>query len=178
MQLTNESTIKNFLNYLLTSGKSKISIKNYKSDISHFLAWAVLKLKSFGTYAESFLEITPFINRDFFTNYKNFMIENGTKTKTINRRLSTLRGFSRYLASEQIIDLDFMEGIQNTGIGIPTKVQEKTQDIVEKFRESLTKNKKTKPNTVKNYISDVRSFLAWTSELDAANRKGDLPNGV
>jgi len=178
MQPINEPTIKNFLNHLLDSGKSKVSIKNYKSDIGHFLAWAMLKLKSLGTYAESFQEITPFINHDFFVSYKNYMIENEAKTKTINRRLSTLRGFSRYLTSMQIFDLDFMDGIQNTGIGIPTKVQEKTQDIVESFRESLTKDKKAKPNTVKNYVSDVRSFLAWTSELDMANRKGDLPNGV
>ncbi|OGM88104.1 hypothetical protein A2594_01950 [Candidatus Woesebacteria bacterium RIFOXYD1_FULL_41_28] len=106
------------------------------------------------------------------------MVENQTKIKTINRRLSTLRGFSRYLTSLQVLDLDFMEGIQNVGIGTPTKTQEKTQDIVDRFRESLSKDKKASPNTVKNYISDVRNFLAWTSEFDIDNQKGKLPNGI
>jgi len=178
MQPINDSTIKNFLKHLIDEGKSAVSVKNYKSDIAHFLAWAVLRLKSFGTYAENFIEITPFINHDFFTSYKSFMVENQTKIKTINRRLSTLRSFSRHLTSLQVLDLDFMEGIQNVGIGTPTKTQEKTQDIVDKFRESLSKNKKASPNTVKNYISDVRSFLAWTSEFDMDNQKGKLPNGI
>ena len=178
MQLTNNEIVKDFLNHLLGEGKSAVSVKNYKSDVAHFLAWAVLRLKSFGTYAENFLEITPFINHDFFGGYKSFMVENKTKIKTINRRLSTLRGFSRYLTSLQVLDLDFMEGIQNVGIGTPTKAQEKTQDIVDRFRESLSKDKKTSPNTVKNYISDVRNFLAWTSEFDIDNQKGKLPNGI
>ena len=74
MKLTADKTIKNFLSQLATEGKSLVSIKNYKSDLNHFLAWAVLKLKSFGTYAESFAEIAPFINHSFFEEYKNFMV--------------------------------------------------------------------------------------------------------
>lgn len=177
MTLSNDKTVKDFLNQLLAQGKSLVSIKNYKSDLNHFLAWAVLKLKSFGTYAESFAEMTPFINHSFFKEYKSFMVENKVKEKTINRRLSTLRNFSKFLYSEGVLDKNFTEGIQNVGIGIPTKAQEKVTDIVERFRESLDKEKKVSPNTVKNYISDVRSFLAWVSETDTKNRKGALPNG-
>ncbi|MCL5019592.1 MAG: site-specific integrase [Patescibacteria group bacterium] len=172
MLLINDNIIKNFLDNLQNEGKSKVSIKNYKSDIAHFLAWATLKLKSFGTYAENISEITPFVSREFFNEYKNYMVENKIKIKTINRRLSSLRNFSHFLHSVHILDEDFMRGIQNAGIGIPTKMQEKSRDIVEKFRESLTKGEKVSPNTIKNYISDVRSFLAWV------NQKGELPNGV
>lgn len=177
MALSNDKTIKNFLNWLLAQGKSFVSIKNYKSDLNHFLAWAVLKLKSFGTFVESFGEITPFISHSFFEEYKEFMIQNKIKDKTINRRLSTLRSFSKFLYSEGILDKNFSEGIQNVGIGIHTKTQEKVADIIGRFRESLDKEKKVSPNTVKNYISDVRSFLAWVSEADTKNRKGALPNG-
>ena len=81
MFLINDNTIKNFLNNLQSEGKSKVSIKNYKSDIAHFLAWATLKLKSFGTYVESVAEITPFVSREFFKEYKNYMVENKIKQK-------------------------------------------------------------------------------------------------
>lgn len=172
MKLTNDSTIKKFLDNLLTEGKSSVSVKNYKSDISHFLAWAILKLKSFGTYAESVLEITPFINQNFFNEYKNYMIENKIKVKTINRRLSTLRNFSNFLFSNQIIDNDFMHGIQNTGIGIAGKMQGISTDIVDEFRESLVRSEKASENTVRNYVSDVKSFLSWLEQ------KGELPNGI
>lgn len=169
-------TITNFLEKLKNEGKSSVSIKNYKSDISHFLAWAMLKLKSYGNYAESVLEICPFINKDFFNEYKNYLVENKTKDKTVNRRLSTLRNFSTFLYSAQLVDKDYMHGIQNVGIGILSSVQEKTQDIVDKFRESLVGNGKVSANTVKNYVADVRSFLTWVESSDL-KKKGDLPNG-
>jgi len=172
MNVIKDTAINNFLNNLLNEGKSKVSIKNYKSDISHFLAWATLKLKSFGTYAENVSEIVPFINQKFFNEYKDYMAENGINTKTINRRLSTLRNFSKFIYSTHLIDQDFMSGIQNVGIGMPTKVQKISQDIVESFRESLLTGKKASANTVKNYASDVKSFLAWIEQ------KGDLPNGL
>lgn len=171
MQLNNDSTIKNFLNNLQNEGKSFVSIKNYKSDITHFLAWAFLKLKAFGTYAESVTEIIPFINQKFFHEYKAYMVENNIKTKTINRRLSSLRNFSKYLYSTQAVDRDFMQGIQNVGIGIQSAVQGMGSEIVERFKESLVKSEKVSSNTVKNYVSDIKSFLDWL------NKKGELPNG-
>jgi len=172
MLIIKDILIKKFLENLHNEGKSAVSIKNYKSDISHFLAWAVLKLKSFGNYAESVVEMVPFVNRNFFNEYKYYMVKNNVKTKTVNRRLSSLRSFSHFLYSQHIIDGDFMQGIQNVGIGVAVNVQEKSKDIVNGFRESLIKNEKISDNTVKNYVSDVRSFLAWV------NQKGELPNGV
>ncbi|MDD4762042.1 MAG: site-specific integrase [Candidatus Pacebacteria bacterium] len=170
MRTIKDETVTKFLRNLQSEGKSPISIKNYKSDIFHFLGWAYLKIKSFGSVAESVMEIVPFVNNNFFVGYKNYMIENNTKTKTINRRLSSLRNFSGFLHSEGFIDQNFMQGIQNVGIGIVSKVQKKTQDIVEAFRESLTEDKKVSANTIKNYTADARSFLAWI------DKKGDLPN--
>lgn len=170
MQKINDETIIKFMSNLQNEGKSPISIKNYKSDIIHFLGWAYLKIKSFGSVAENVLEIMPFVSQNFFVEYKNYMIENNIKTKTINRRLSSLRNFSGFLHSEGIIDQNFMQGIQNVGIGIVSKVQKKTQDIVEAFRESLTQDGKASANTIKNYTADARSFLTWINE------KGDLPN--
>lgn len=171
-----DQTITKFLEKLRNEGKSSVSVKNYKSDIYHFLAWAILKLKSYGNYAESVVEICPFINREFFVEYKNYLVENKTKNKTVNRRLSTLRNFSGFLYSSGLIEKDYMHGIQNVGIGILSSVQEKTQDIVDKFRESLVGSNKVSANTVKNYVADVRSFLTWADGSDL-KKKGDLPNG-
>lgn len=171
MQLKNDNTVKEFLNHLLDQGKSSVSIKNYKSDINHFLAWATLKLKTFGTYAENLLEITPFIDSNFFSDYKNYMIKNSVKIKTINRRLSSLRNLSNFLFNSQVLDKDFMQGIQNVGIGLGTNSRLLDTEIVERFKAALEKEK-VSDNTIKNYLSDVRSFLTWY------NQKGELPNEV
>lgn len=175
MNKINDILINNFLQKLQNEGKSKVSIKNYKSDILHFIAWSVLKLKTFGTYADSASEICPFIDAKFFNEYKNYLVENNVKAKTINRRLSTLRNFSKFLYSEHLIDEDYMQGIQNVGIGILSSVQEKTQDIVDRFRESLAKDNKASENTIKNYVADVKSFLNWIAS-DNNSKKGNLPN--
>lgn len=172
MKLSNDNIIKKFISNLQNEGKSNVSIKNYKSDISHFIAWAILKLKSFGSYAENVSEITPFVNKELFVEYKNYMITNNIKTKTINRRLSSVRNFSRFLFSESLVDDDYTQGLQNVGIGIISSAQAKAKDIVEEFRESLTKSDEVSENTIKNYTSDIRSFLAWINE------KGELPNEV
>lgn len=100
------------------------------------------------------------------------MVDNGIKTKTVNRRLSSLRRLSHFLTENGILDSDYMIGIRNVGIGIPEKVQKISLDIVEEFRKSLLEKDKASENTAKNYASDVRSFLAWMNE------KGDLPNGL
>lgn len=168
---SNDTLIKNFLNHLQCQGKSKVSIKNYKSDIGHFLAWAILKLKSFGSYADTLAEILPFIDQNFFNEYKSYMTENKLKIKTVNRRLSSLRSFSSFLYSSNLISQDFMRGIQNVGIGLGESPRLIDTEIVEKFRQALEKER-VSDNTVKNYLSDVRSFLAWY------NKKGALPNEV
>lgn len=161
MRITNDNIIKNFTEDLLLQGKSKISVKNYKSDISHFLAWAFLKLKTIGSYPETVAEIAPFINTNFFNEYKSYMVENKIKNKTINRRLSTLRNFSRFLTSRQVVDRDFMQGIQNVGIGVLKTAQGIGEEIIEKFKQSLASGEKASANTIKNYVSDTKHFLNW-----------------
>lgn len=163
-----DKIIKKFLKNLSDEGKSQVSVKNYKSDISHFLAWGVLKIKSFGAYAESVAEVIPFIDNNFFSEYKNYMTENKINIKTANRRLSSLRNFSRYLFSEHLIDHDFMNGIRNIEKEIDDKMQIKNAGIIEKFKESLVKDEKISPNTIKNYISDVKNFLNWVDSFEKA----------
>lgn len=168
MNIIKDSIILNFLDSLLSEGKSKVSIKNYKSDIGHFLAWATLKLKTSGVYTDNISEIAPFIDQKFFESYRDYMVDNGIKTKTVNRRLSSLRRLSHFLTENGILDSDYMIGIRNVGIGIPEKVQKISLDIVEEFRKSLLEKDKASENTAKNYASDVRSFLAWIDKKQNA----------
>mgnify|MGYP000983736479 FL=1 len=167
MFTTADKTIKKFIENLILQGKSKVSIKNYKSDIGHFLAWITLKLKTLGTYIEEASEITPFVSGDIFNEYKNYMVDNKVKIKTANRRLSTLRNFSRFLHSEGLTDFDFMQGIQNLGIGEGKTVQKIATDIIGNFRDSLI-TQKVSPNTIKNYASDIRSFIDWAGKKSIA----------
>lgn len=153
-----DSIKKEFVKYLDSLGLSPKSHKNYRSDLSHFLAWAILKIRSIGPYVESLTEIVPFLSHDLANNYKDYMNENTTSPKTVNRRLSTLRHLSKFLTEIQIIDSDFMDGIENI---VPNqKKKQEIEPIITNFRKYL-ETQKVSPSTIKNYLSDIKQFITW-----------------
>lgn len=155
-------SIKNeFVKYLESLGISPKSHKNYRSDLSHFIGWAILKIRSFGSYVESLSEIVPFLTLELAKNYKNYMTENSVPNKTINRRLSTLRHLSRFLTGMQIIDLDFMNGIENVGIGTKEKSPITNYNLVVNDFRAFLEAEKVSSSTIKNYLSDIKQFMSW-----------------
>ena len=151
-------------------GISPKSHKNYRSDLSHFSGWLILKVRSFGSYIETLSEGIPFLSPSLAHEYRSYMQENKVPMKTINRRLSTLRHFARCLVSLQTLDHNFMEGVENLATG--TGKRTSAGPIVEDFRSYLEAQKVSK-NTVKNYVSDVRQFLAW---VESVNSQQTHPN--
>lgn len=153
-----------FIKYLDSLGISSKSHKNYRSDLTHFTSWAILKIRSFGSFAESLSETIPFLGKELALDYKNYMAKNSTPSKTINRRLSTLRHLSRFLTSTQFIDADFMEGVENilAGGGSARKKPQENSAINE-FKAFL-EAEKISPNTIKNYLSDIKQFMSWLED--------------
>lgn len=154
-----DSIKKDFFKYLNNLGISAKSHKNYRSDISHFTNWIINKVKSFGSYSESLTDTIPFISYDLAVEYKNDITKDAASIKTANRRLSTLRHFARFLVSTQIIDSNFMDGIEN--ITTTPKVDANLEHpMLSEFRNHLEAQNVSK-NTMKNYLSDIRQFLVW-----------------
>ena len=118
----------------------------------------ILKVRSFGSFVESLTEAIPFLSPELAEDYKNFMKQNSFPDKTINRRLSTLRHLSRFLVGSQVLDANFMDRIEN--ISASGKPRSKVDPIVNEYRTYL-EAEKVSPNTVKNYVSDIRQFLSW-----------------
>ena len=150
-----------FNKYLYNLGISSKSHKNYRSDLNHFTGWLILKIRSFGSYIQTLTEGIPFLSHDLGQEYKNYMIENNMPLKTVNRRLSTLRHLSRFLVSTQVIDSDFMQGIENSTTAKEVKqIRISDHPSIEEFRGYL-ESEKISPNTIKNYLSDIKQFFNW-----------------
>ncbi len=159
MKEENTDSVKNiFVKYLNSLGLSSKSHKNYRSDLSHFANWTVLKIRSFGSYVETLTETVPFLSNELAQEYKNYMVDAAIPNKTINRRLSTLRHFGKSLLAAELIDLDFTSGIEN--ISEKKIVKTNLTPIISEFGSYLEAEKISK-NTIKNYLSDTRQFLAW-----------------
>lgn len=161
-----DSIKKDFIKYLDQLGISPKTHKNYRSDLSHFTGWLILKVRSFGSYIESLTEAVPFLNSSIASEYKNYMVENGIASKTVNRRLSTLRHLSRFMVAAQVINLDFMDGIENITARI--KKERTLSPVIDDFR-SYLESEKVSPNTIKNYLSDIRQFLSWLESNQPIN---------
>ena len=156
-----DQILKEFLNDLKLSGLSPNSIRFYKSDLSAFASWFSHEVRKTGILANDFKDLLPFLKPSAAESYKKDLIKDSAPTITINRKLSTLRRFSSFLYSHELLSFDFAGSLQN----IPAAVSKKTasfQIIVEDFKKHLEKNKAAK-NTVKNYLADIRHFLNWVN---------------
>ncbi len=164
MPSTKSDSVKNqFLKYLDLCGLSLMSLKNYRSDLNHFLGWLILRVRSTGAYIESLTESIPFLSPDQASAYRKYMSDNSFPVKTINRRLSTLRHLSKFLVDSQILDSNFMMGIAN--INLNSKKKPDVNPILGDFR-SYLESEKVSPNTIKNYLSDIKHFVSWLETND------------
>ena len=148
-----------FIEHLSAKNLSNISLKNYKSDLQHFKSWVILKLRTIGTYADTFEECVSYLDSQVIKNYLDYLLENNTPIKTVNRRLTTLRNLSKFLVKTSYLDNDFMSNISNIK-AVNNIANNPSQTIIDDYKTFLIAEK-VSANTIKNYISDARQFLNW-----------------
>lgn len=158
-----DRVVEKFTEYLSNKNISKKSLKNYKSDVSHFSAWLIFKIRTFGVYADSLTEAVPFITPNSAHEYKDYLVQNNIPESTINRRLSTLRHLGNFLTSLQILDFNFTEDISNVSL---TEEEKDEHPVLVEFEKHLGTEDVTQ-NTIKNYKSDVRQFIEWLERKKA-----------
>lgn len=157
-----------FTDFLEQQGASVKTRKNYRSDARHFLGWFLLTIEATKRITpRSHTELLKHIDESLLESYKNFLTENAVPVSTINRRLSTMRSFFGFCASQRFISKNpaaFLTNLPDNSIskslGIDTVP---SQQILDSFRRDLLGDGASK-STAKNYVSDVRQFLHWLRE--------------
>ena len=145
--------------HLKIKGASKPTVKNYLSDLNHFLGWLELKLKSRNLPfsredQESFF---LYFTEEIVEDYKNFLRANQIPTSTTNRRLSTMRTFSKLCLVQGWLKTDPLQGINN----LPKQtIKMIPENLLQQFAKTL-KEKGRSDLTIKNYLVDIRQFLTW-----------------
>jgi len=143
-----------FKKFLLAENVSPITLKNYLSDLRHFLGWTILKLKA--QNKKNFENLSPLeflnqINESLVEEYKNYLVVNAIPAKTINRRLSTLRKFFSFCISQGWLKENPAKKIQNLKL--------KIDSIISSFALSLEKENLDQ-KTIKSYLEVVQEFLS------------------
>jgi len=147
-----------FSSYLKSQSVSQNTLRNYLSDVNHFLNWLDNYESTLGSDNANI--IAQRVSETTFKKYKQFLIKNDTSTATINRRLSSLRQLSNFFISQGWVKNDQAKKITNITTKRETNL---SSQLITRFAKSLTKEGKSL-STIRNYLSDVRGYLEWSQK--------------
>ena len=142
----------------LENNHSKITIKNYVSDIKHFIAWFDKN--------EGVAFSPDLLSKTVIENYKNSLydkVKSGNSPfsyKSLTRHLSSFRSFTNYLLSQELLTQNPFEKASETVSVDPWKIKEFKNYLYERQASNLT---------IKYYINDIQSFKKWTLETSGKN---------
>lgn len=147
--------------FLKTQGLSPVSIKNYLSDLNHFWRWLMADLKAqFFPLAQHHPQtLLAQITSQRIAAYQESLLTSQAASKTINRRLTSLRRFGQFCLAQGWLETNPADSINNVN-SRPAKPTNRIELILAEFKTSL-KTEKISSITIKNYLSDVRYFLNW-----------------
>lgn len=145
----------------------KVSIKNYLSDLRHFLGWLIFYLRSHnqvslipsGDELDREIEVIKKINLKIIESYRNYLWENKIPIKTINRRLSTLRKFFSFCLSQGWLNENPAKQIQN--LRLKTKENQlnlEKEKILNQFKADLLKENIPQDKVI-SYLKDIEEFF-------------------
>ena len=151
-----------FKKFLIAENVSSITLKNYLSDLRHFLGWIIFKLRvkneKLKIENKPLSELINHIDFVLVEEYKNYLNVNSIPIKTINRRLSTLRKFFSFCINQGWLKENPAKKIQNLRANLQIK-KEDINSIVNLFSLYLEKENLDKA-TIKSYLEVIQEFLS------------------
>ena len=121
-----------FKSFLRAENISAVTLRNYLSDVRHFLGWLITTIKK--DRKINFVETIESISPQIVEKYKNDHIKAALPIKTINRRLSALRKFFLFCQKEALIEQNPAKRVNN--IPLVKKVEKsQKQDAIQKIEQ-------------------------------------------
>ncbi len=149
-----------FIDFLTAGGASEKTRNNYRSDLRHFVGWTMLTIISRGLpNPQTHVDFVNLLTPELLASYKLYLMDNQIPVATINRRLSTIRIFSKaamhfgWTNQNPTASLTNLVGVQKTFNSF--------DEIILHWKQDLEQQGASK-STIKNYLTDVRKFLEWT----------------
>lgn len=98
-------------------GLSKVSIKNYISDVNFFIKWSLAQFVQSNPDSSIDFASSDFYKllfaKDMLADFRTYLIQSKLPFRSINRRLSALRSFSSYLHSQKLLDEGSGKSLKN-----------------------------------------------------------------
>lgn len=161
-----ETLIISFRKYLVAERVSKGTVRSYISDGRYFFNWLISFLENnhvFEANSPSSLNIgslLSLINQKTLSAYVLYLRNNQVPLKTINRRFSALRKLGSFCVSQLILAENVFELLKTLS---QSSTLPENDYHLEEFKSELWKKGATKI-TIKNYLGDVKQYLAWSEK--------------
>lgn len=152
-----------FKKYLTAENISPQTIKQYLSDYRHFMNWVGFFIsKSTPDKAISLneLDVLPYIEASTYDKYRQYLIASDTPSKTINRRLSTLRKLSGFCNTQGWIKGHPGESLTNLAATTHVEQKDSMEKLMADYAQTLqgtALHKKTELKTIEEFLSFINS---------------------
>lgn len=143
-----------FKEFLLSKNKSRVTIRNYLSDLSHFIEWYQNEFNK--TYSKD--AVTSYT----IALYREHCLSHGLTNRSLDRHLSSLRSYFSYLIIQKLIQINPFHENKELYQEIPPYI-----NAIKQFKNYLYENNISNL-TIKNYISDLKQFFAWLDKTTNA----------
>lgn len=149
-----------FAEFLTLKKYGNLSVKNYVSDLNHFLSWADKTTKTTNFFVKKRNAIEAIFT---FRALQQYLADCKQKEEasTVSRRKSALSSFLKFAVENKWlsnkVSVEFQK-LADKG----TKVLKMKESLIDGFSQSLISQNQSK-NTVRSYIADVREYLQITN---------------
>ena len=155
-----------FENYLQRQKVSPSTVKSYKSDAHLFLQWLDSPRGGAGSSHDE--PLTPETVAEVFTvetvqQYELSLQNRHAPKATIDRRMAALSSFADFCSFQ----LWLPEGFSRTLVRLGYKEKQKSEESAMNSFASYLLLQGAKDSTIKNYLLDVREYIAITSSSTA-----------
>lgn len=154
-----------FKDFLIAEKTSKITMKNYLSDIRHYLSWTAYKFSNLTSNSDLIEDeeiglidqFIAFSDKRLVLDYVSHLQANNIPISTINRRLSTLRRFYSFCEKRGILQHNPTHSIRNLGIRVIENTYKTEQNVIEDYRKYLQDNLNDKNISI--FLSDFQEII-------------------
>jgi site-specific recombinase XerD len=151
-----------FKEYLSAEKVSKITVKNYLSDIRAFLEWSEMHTRQHSVREE--VSLSLHMNFGQVNSYLSYLQQSGKDIRSINRVLSSLRRFGQFCLKTGLLSDNPASRFQN--IAHNNLQSDKTNDtsLMEVYRNYLSAELKLSPEDCKDRVYDVSEYCGYLNE--------------
>lgn len=162
-----EASFSKFL-YAGNNTIKKVSVKNYLSDLRHFLGWLSMKVRSEyeegrQNSADTLDSLVSNITLKNLGHYKAYLLDNAIPDKTINRRLSAIRKFCTFCISQGWLKENPAKKVRNVGVQSSIRYSVfSMKKLLPQFKKSLGDEGMQKKE-IEEIAHDINEFLTVIS---------------